>query len=139
MLQHFTGGAGFLPHQTWPDPKSVLFPLHPLKRMLLFRQCHPSLLLSPPFQLLPAEMILKTLHCQIPSLNRLMQQSTALHLHLVMSLLSRIHLRLLHSFNKSSFILPKNPVPGHGKQSVHLHPSYRHVESCHVVMDQVLR
>lgn len=109
QLQHFRGGADFLPHQTWPDPKSVLLLLHLLERLLPFFQGHPrhhplsrqpSPSHSPPSQLLSAETILKTLHSPMP-----LQKPTALHPHHVFH--SPLAAQNLHRLNKSPTKLPK--------------------------------
>ncbi len=120
QLQYFKGGAESLPHQIWPDPKSVLL-LHPLEKLLPFRQSHPryhplsrqpSPFLIPPSQLLSAEMILKTLHSRM-----LLQQLTALHPHHVFHPhLAVKNLHHQHRHNKSLTELPdlkKEPLQLH--------------------------
>lgn len=128
QLQFFRGGADSLPHQTWPDPKSVLL-LHPLERLFLFQQSHPryhplsrqpSLFLSLPSQLLSAEMIHNTLHSQMP-----LQQLTALHPHHVFHPhLAVQNLHHQHRHNKSLAELPKKSqmrISGLKKEQLQCH------------------
>lgn len=135
QLQHFRGGADSPSHQTWPDPKSFLLLLHLLERLLHFclghQRHHPlssqlSPFLSLPSQLLSAEMILKTLHSQMP-----LQKPTALHPHHVFHPhLNAQRPRHLHHLNKSPTKLPKkcqSRILSPKKEPLQLHAHTHHM------------
>lgn len=140
QLQHFRGGVDYLPHQTWPDPKSALLLLHLLERLFPFYQGHPrhlllsrQLFLSPPSQLLSAETILKTLYSPIP-----LQKPTALHPHHVFHPpLAVQNLHHLHRLNKP-LKKSQTKILGPKKEPLQLHAHSHRMWSCHVLMDQTL-